>query len=101
MHKGFALIDILQPCVSFNHRNTYAWYKERVYKLEDEHDYDPYDKVIAFKKALEWGDKIPIGIIYRREMPTFEEMLPGLSKGPLAAHKLKPGIVGPLLDEFI
>jgi 2-oxoglutarate ferredoxin oxidoreductase subunit beta len=100
MHKGFALIDILQPCVSFNHRNTYAWYKERVYKLEDEPDYDPFDKVTAFKKALEWGDRIPTGIFYRREVPTFEEILPALSKGPLAGQKHRPDVVKHLLDEF-
>src|SRR3989304_2078240 len=40
-HKGFALIDILQPCVSFNHVNTFAWYKERVYKVDEETGYDP------------------------------------------------------------
>src|SRR5512145_2066021 len=37
-HKGFALLDILQPCVTFNKVNTYAWYRERVYRLGPEHD---------------------------------------------------------------
>ena len=41
-HKGFALIDILQPCVSFNHKNTFDWYRQRVYKLGE--DYDPGDR---------------------------------------------------------
>ena len=58
-HHGFTLIDILQPCVSFNHVNTFQWYKQRVYKLGDE--YDPTDKAAALKKAEEWGNKIPIG----------------------------------------
>ncbi len=66
-HKGFALIEVLQPCVSFNHQNTYDWYRERIYKLSD--DYDPGDRMKAFDKALEWGEHIPIGIIYRKKPP--------------------------------
>ena len=61
-HRGFSLIDVLQPCISFNRKNTFAWYSERVYKLDSTHD--PADKMSAYKKASEWGDKIPIGIIY-------------------------------------
>ncbi len=72
-HKGFALIDILQPCVSFNHVNTFAYYKERVYKLGD--DYDPTDWSAAMQKSMEWGDKIPIGVIYKGERPTFEKRI--------------------------
>ncbi|GAF95504.1 unnamed protein product, partial [marine sediment metagenome] len=53
-HQGFALIDVLQPCPTFNHKNTYAWYRERVYKLE-ENGYDPGNKLAAFEKAQEWG----------------------------------------------
>ena len=64
-HQGFALIDIFQPCVSFNRQNTFQWYRQRVYKLEDENGYDPLDKVTALMKSMEWGDKIPIGIIYK------------------------------------
>ena len=61
-HKGYALIDILQPCVSFNKVNTYQWYKDRVYKLGT--DYDPENKLLAMEKAMEWGGEIPIGILY-------------------------------------
>ena len=100
-HRGFALIDVLQPCVSFNFKNTFEWYRERVYKLEDETDYDPGDKVAAFNKAQEWGERIPIGVIYRKELPTFEEKLPALSKGPLVKQKLEPRRAERLLDEFL
>ena len=100
-HKGFALIDILQPCVSFNHKNTYSWYRERVYKLEEKSNYDPGDKLAAFAKAQEWGERIPIGVIYRQELPTFEEQLPAVSKGPLVRQKIEPGRVEGLLDEFL
>jgi len=99
-HKGFAFIDILQPCVSFNHKNTYAWYRERVYKLE-ESGYNPGDKMAAFQKAQEWGDRIPVGVIHKEERATFEERLPALSKGPLARRKPDPMQAETLLDEFV
>ena len=99
-HRGFALIDILQPCVSFNHKNTHAWYKERVYKLE-ETVYRPSDRSAAMEKALEWGERIPIGVIYQRERPTFEDELTVLRKGPLVKQKMDPMQVGALLDELV
>jgi len=99
-HKGFALIDILQPCVSFNHLNTYAWYRERVYKLE-ETDYDADDKLVSFQKAQEWGERIPIGIIYQKLLPTFGGQLPALQKGPLVKQEIEPRRAQKLLDEFL
>jgi 2-oxoglutarate ferredoxin oxidoreductase subunit beta len=99
-HRGFALIDILQPCVSFNHQNTHAWYKERVYKLE-EAAYKPSDRSVAMEKALEWGEKIPIGVIYRQERPAFEGELAVLRRGPLVKQAIDPMQVGSLLDEFV
>jgi 2-oxoglutarate ferredoxin oxidoreductase subunit beta len=77
-HTGFSLIDVLQPCVSFNKLNTQAWYKERVYKVDSQADYNPTDFTAAFAKAREWGDTIPIGVLYRHEKPSYEE-LSGLS----------------------
>jgi 2-oxoglutarate ferredoxin oxidoreductase subunit beta len=99
-HRGFALIDILQPCVSFNHKNTYQWYKERVCKLEEEM-YDPGDRKAALEKALEWGDKIPIGIIYKADSPVYEDHLPALSDGPLVKKKMDPRLVERLVAEFM
>ena len=99
-HRGFALIDILQPCISFNHKNTFQWYRERVYKLEDER-YNPSDKKAALEKALEWGDKIPIGIIYEENLPVYEDQLPALSKGPLVRHEIDPARVEKLFAEFV
>ena len=99
-YKGFALIDILQPCVAFNHKNTYDWYKERVYKL-DEASYNSSDKMGAFEKSQEWGERIPIGIIYREETASFEEQVPALKKGPLVKQKIDPMRVAGLLNEFV
>lgn len=87
-HKGYAVVDILQPCVTFNRKNTYDWYRERVYYL-DETDYDPGDRVAAFQKALEWGDRIPLGVIYQASLPTYEEQMAALSMGPVATRELK------------
>jgi 2-oxoglutarate ferredoxin oxidoreductase subunit beta len=100
-HRGFALIDILQPCVSFNHKNTYQWYRERVYKVEDESGYDSSDKITAFAKAQEWGDRIPIGLIYRKERPVYEEQLPALREITLVKQKINPLQYEALLDEFV
>jgi len=98
-HKGFALVDILQPCPSFNSKNTYKWYRERVYKLDN--GYNPGDKIGAFEKAQEWGDKIPLGIIYKVEQPSFEEQVPALSTGSLLKKSIDPNKVEALLGEFM
>ena len=72
-HKGYALVDIFQPCVSFNKINTYEWFKEHTYNLED--SYDPGDRIGAFEKAVETS-KFPLGVIYANpEKATFEESL--------------------------
>jgi len=86
-HKGFAVVDVLQPCVTFNRVNTYEFYKQRVYKLEDE-GHNPGDFTAAYQRALEWGDRIPIGVFYAEERPTYEEGFPALGKGPLVGHSL-------------
>lgn len=71
--RGFALVDILQPCVTFNRVNTYQWYQERVYYLGEEHN--PYDQVAAFQRSLEWGERIPLGVFYTNPKPTYEEQI--------------------------
>ena len=70
-YRGTALVDILQPCVSFNHVNTFAWYKERCYKLPD--TYDPENRSQALEKAGEFFEKIPLGVIYRNRRKTVFE----------------------------
>ncbi|MEW5744968.1 MAG: 2-oxoacid:ferredoxin oxidoreductase subunit beta [Nitrospirota bacterium] len=85
-HNGFALVDILQPCVTFNKLNTFQWYRERAYHLSP--DYNPGDRAQAFAKALEWGDRIPLGVIYRNDRQPFEEKLPMLKDGPLVKQPL-------------
>lgn len=71
--KGFSLVDVLQPCVTFNHTNTFGWYRSRLYPLPEE--YNSEDQVEAFKKSLEWGDKIPIGVLYRHAKSVFSDRI--------------------------
>jgi 2-oxoglutarate ferredoxin oxidoreductase subunit beta len=88
-HKGFSLVDILQPCVSFNKINTYEWYGKRVYHIAE--DYDPEDRVGAFRKALEWGDAIPIGVIYKNNRSAFEERVPIIQEKSLVEQPVSTG----------
>lgn len=99
--KGFALVDILQPCVSFNKINTYEWYSQRVYKLNDVPAYDFADKSQAYKQAAEWGEKIPIGIIYKREAKTYEERRGLTSRAPLTEEDISNIDILPAIQEFI
>jgi 2-oxoglutarate/2-oxoacid ferredoxin oxidoreductase subunit beta len=97
-HPGFALVDILQPCVSFNKVNTFAWYKSRCYTLPD--SYDSTDWSTAMQKAHEWGDKIPLGIIYRNNRLPFESHFDCLKEVPLVKQKTDKVKLQTLLEHF-
>lgn len=99
-HKGYALVDIFQPCVVFNKINTYQWYKERVYHLDSSHD--ATNKVAAFEKSLEWGDQIPIGIFYSVDKPSYIDLVPTLKEGPpLVDRSLDPMKAEKCMKDFI
>lgn len=101
-HRGYALIDVLQPCVTFNRRSSYSFYNPHVYKLEDV-EHDASDKTAAWQRAFEWGERIPIGIFYRIQgVPTYEDQVPALKAGSLVKRplaKLQPAQVEELLAE--
>lgn len=99
-HRGFSLVDVFQPCVSFNHINTYDWYKERLYKLEDE-GHDTKDRQAAYLKAHEWGDRIPIGVFYKVLLPTYEDELPQIKDTPLVKQNIDNIDVSDLMNDFI
>jgi 2-oxoglutarate ferredoxin oxidoreductase subunit beta len=91
-HKGFALVDVFSPCVTYNKDNTYQWFSPRV-RLLEEQGHDPTDFHQALDRGFQWGDEIPIGLFWRRtDLPTLEEQEPVLhtGEGPLALRK--PGI---------
>jgi 2-oxoglutarate ferredoxin oxidoreductase subunit beta len=95
-HLGFSLVDILQPCVSFNKLNTFAWYKKRCQVLPPE--YDPSDFEVAMKTARQWGDRIPVGVIYREEKKVFEDRFPALAEGPLVGRRLDHKILAEIME---
>ena len=98
-YNGFSLIDILQPCVSFNHVNTHKWYNERVYELEKE-NYSPADYTLAMEKAREWGERIPIGIMYKQDKPSFTDQAFALKNGPLVDRTYSPEPLRKLLKQL-
>jgi len=93
-HPGFSLIDVLQPCVSFNKVNTFAWYKERCYKLGGDHD--PTDFQAALAKAMEFGDKIPIGVLWTSDRPAF----PLTDAGPLAGREPDMAALSQIIEGY-
>ncbi|HOX32821.1 MAG TPA: thiamine pyrophosphate-dependent enzyme [Spirochaetales bacterium] len=78
-HKGLALVDIFQPCVSFNKLNSFDWFKRNSYRLPE--DYDPRDRAAAFATALE-EEPFPLGVLYESERLTFEEGLGVYARDP-------------------
>jgi 2-oxoglutarate/2-oxoacid ferredoxin oxidoreductase subunit beta len=99
-NKGFALIDILQPCVSFNRVNTFRWYESRVYKVDEDPRYDPLDRKSAFSKAQEWGERIPIGTIYKEARLMLNEQQSAIKDTSLVNQKIDRKSFESLLDTF-
>jgi 2-oxoglutarate ferredoxin oxidoreductase subunit beta len=98
-HRGYAIVDTLQPCVTFNKVNTYEWYQERVYRLADE-GHDPSSFRQAMLRGYEWGDRIPVGVFFRTERPTMEDSMLGLKKGPLCRRDISNVDISSLVERF-
>lgn len=99
-YKGYALVDILQPCVSFNKTNTFAWYNERVYELDGTHN--AQNKAAAMQKAMEFGEKIPLGILYLEEKSTYHQKNTVLKTGtPLLDQTTDPAVMNRLIASYI
>ncbi len=99
---GFSLIDVFQPCVSYDHVHTFDWYKNRVYDL-NESGHDRRDPMAALEKSKEWGERIPIGIFYRNpEKLSYEAQSPVLKDGPaLVKRHPDPSRVEEVIDSFL
>ncbi len=98
-HKGFALVDVFSPCVTWNKIDTYDYFRQNCYKFNDA-SYNPSDMAAAISKATEKGPKLPIGLFYEANKPTYEESDPVVKRGPAVRAKL--GIEDPntLFKEF-
>jgi 2-oxoglutarate/2-oxoacid ferredoxin oxidoreductase subunit beta len=89
-HKGFSFLDVFSPCVTYNHDNTFQWFRPRVKKLEENPGYDPSDWQAAIEKSLIWGDEIPIGLFFERtDVPTAHDAEPVLKPGPLVHQDIR------------
>ena len=95
-YRGFSLIDILQPCVSFNTVNTHAWYKKRVKNLADT-GYAPDDPEKAMRVARQWGDEIPVGIMYQQEKISFTDRIPRLAYKTLISEEFNRAAAASLM----
>jgi 2-oxoglutarate ferredoxin oxidoreductase subunit beta len=103
-HKGFSFIDVFSPCVTYNHDNTFQWFRPRVKKLEDNPAYDPSDFQAAVEKSLLWGDEIPIGLFFERtDVPAAHEAEPVLKSGPLVHQdtRIPADIAKSFIDELM
>jgi 2-oxoglutarate ferredoxin oxidoreductase subunit beta len=123
LHKGSALVDVLQTCPTYNDINTKEWYAgtdlptkaPRLFKLEDTgydgNVKDPSDenevsqkKGQAITRSFEWGEKIPIGLFFRIELPTFEDQLasrmPAYKEVPLVKQDVYHRDVTALLESL-
>jgi 2-oxoglutarate ferredoxin oxidoreductase subunit beta len=98
-HKGFSIVNVLQPCVTFNKINTYPYYMQKSYKLGS--DYQANNKVRALEKALEFNEeKFPLGIIYKEDKPAYHEQLPQLAESTLVSQSKKKDL-NVLFNDFI
>lgn len=86
-HKGFSLVDVFSPCITWNKVNTYAWFRERVYQLEKS-GHDPSNLDAAVREALRSDGRLPIGVFYETERPIYEEEETALAQGPLIKNRL-------------
>lgn len=108
-HKGFSLVDVFQPCVTWNKVNTFKWFRERVYKLEETDGYDPTDRTMAFETSMTAFHeltctpdqcRVPIGVFYREEgVATYQDGLPQLT-APLRRLAERPRDISRTLERY-
>ncbi|MFA5126800.1 MAG: 2-oxoacid:ferredoxin oxidoreductase subunit beta [Patescibacteria group bacterium] len=99
-HKGFSLVDVFQPCVTFNKVNTFKWFFDRLYNLDTQAAYDKKNLGSALEQSLIWGDKIPYGIFYQKDKRELTASLPVLSGAALAKRPMNIRNLDKWLAEF-
>ena len=103
-HQGFSFLDVFSPCVTYNHDNTYQWFRPRVKKLEDDSAYDSTDWTAAMEKSLVWNDEIPIGKFFERtDLPTLHGAEPVLNERPLVhcEPRVSPDVARSFIEELM
>jgi 2-oxoglutarate/2-oxoacid ferredoxin oxidoreductase subunit beta len=87
-HKGFSLINVFSPCVTYNKVNTYDWFKENLTKLSDIEGYDPSSREGAMSTLMK-HDGLVTGLIYQnKERQSYQQLLKGYSEDPLVDSDL-------------
>ena len=99
-HKGYAIVDVMQTCISFNKINTHQWYKERITHIDETHDTS--DKAVAYLLAQQFGDEgVPLGIFYQDESkPTYMERLIQVDE-PLVTYERDDQMIKDIIKSFI
>jgi 2-oxoglutarate/2-oxoacid ferredoxin oxidoreductase subunit beta len=98
-HKGFSVVDILQPCVTFNEMYTHEFYQNNTYYLSEDHDKTNKEK--AFAKSLEWGEKqIPLGIFYEAQIPSYESQIKQIEEKPLIENPTEKRDISELFKKY-
>lgn len=103
-HKGFSFLDVFSPCVTYNHDNSYQWYRPRVKRLEDDSAYDATDWTAAMEKSLLWGEEIPIGKFFQRtDVPALHQAEPVLNEGLLIHRepRVAPEVARTFVEELM
>lgn len=103
-HQGFSFLDVFSPCVTYNHDNTYQWFRPRVKKLEEDSTYDATDWAAAMEKSLLWGEEIPIGRFFERtDLPSLHAAEPVLDQGPLVDRdpRVPPEVGRSFIEELM
>jgi 2-oxoglutarate ferredoxin oxidoreductase subunit beta len=103
-HKGLSFLDVFSPCVTYNHDNTYQWFRPRLKKLEDDFSFDPGDWTSAIENSVIWGDEIPIGKFFERnDIPPLHEAEPVLNEGALVNRdpRVPPDIARSFVEELM
>jgi len=101
-HKGFSLINVFSPCVTFNKVNTYDWFKENIVDLDEIPDYDPTNRVMAMTKIMETNSMLT-GIIYQnKDKKSYEDSVPNFKAEGIAKQDitLTEADFNKLLTEF-
>jgi len=98
-HKGLSLVNILQPCVSFNWVNTYQYYLKKTYKLDK--SYDSSSHAGALVKAIKMDEeKFPLGVIYQTESKPYHEQVPAYQKDKPLVQIPRISSLHELIEEF-
>jgi 2-oxoglutarate ferredoxin oxidoreductase subunit beta len=100
-HKGFAFVEIMQTCPTYNKATSQNWFWDRIHYLSEDPSYNPHDIWLARKTADDLEEKIALGVLYKRDEPHFLERIPHRQgKESVLTDEVQPYDISKLLEEF-